>query len=226
MAETTKPIATWYECTLKQNVNEGSGEQKTLTSDNFNYTPIGTGTTLNFAGVEAGEPSAIKCIRIKFSRRVAKLRFWLVNNISGTSGSTDNGVFGAGWAHGYHVRGGSANSPLLDPNNPSAFESAYSEEPKGENVINPYGSIVNGASNKNKFVYIPRDTAFFTSNASYYQWGEFGEDNGNFGTSDPNASEDDESWWTPFIYLVVTPPMSADGGARTGWGYRISFLYS
>ena len=114
---------------------------------------------------------------------------------------------------------------MLDPNNPSAFESAYLKSLKAKNVINPYGSIVNGASNKNKFVYIPLTQHFLLLMLLIIN----GESLGKIMVIlvlDPNASEDDESWWTPFIYLVVTPPMSADGGARTGWGYRISFLYS
>ena len=52
--------------------------------------------------------------------------------------------------------------------------------------------------------------------------------NGDFGIEGglDESNANDPSWYTPYIYLVVNPPLSADGGSRTGWGYRISFLYS
>ena len=74
----------------------------------------------------------------------------------------------------------------------------------------------------------------FTNNADYNQWGlnniggNFGKTDGtsNIPTSEDDLRENVDGWVTPYIYLVVNPPVSADGGARTGWGYRISFLYS
>ena len=215
-------IATWYEV----NFNGEGTPSKTI---------IGTGTTLNFSGVEAGEQSIIKCVQIKFSRKIAKLRFWVVNNISGNASS--GGVFDDGWAHGYHIRGGNELSPLLNANDPSLFNSSYY---KGEITVPsdklPYGYDSNknqetgkddpaSINNFNSFVNIPQGTQFFTDNPSYYQWGDDNQ-NGNFGTDNENATQEDPSWYTPYIYLVVNPPLSADGGSRTGWGYRISFLYS
>ena len=193
---------------------------------------IGTGMTLNFAGVEAGEQSIIKCIRIKFTRKIAKLRFWVANNISGEV--VNGGVFDNGWGHGYHIRQGNEASPLLNANDPSIFNSSYyknSPENTGS-TKSPFGYSVNkdydtptSVENYKSFVYIPRDTSFFTTYPSYYQWGN-DNINGNFGPEDETASSEDQSWYTPYIYLVVNPPLSADGGSRTGWGYRISFLYS
>jgi hypothetical protein len=209
-------IATWYEVTFK---NEGTEENPKLTAIE---TPIGTGNTLNFSGVEAGSPSVIKCIRIKFNRRVSKLKFWLVNNISGTT-SSDGGVFGEGWTHGYHIRGGVTDSPLLDSNISSNFKYEYATKPENGKATNPYGQ--KGTKNENTMVYLPRDPEFFTKNPDYSQWGAANAD-GNFGSADANVSENNEVWYTPYIYLVVTPPLSADGGSRTGWGYRISFLYA
>lgn len=223
-------IATWYEVKFKS----AEGEYSDATGKDMidSETFIGAGTTLNFSGVEAGEQSIIKCIRLKFSRKIAKLRFWVVNNISGTA--TSGGVFDDGWSHGYHIRGGSESSPVLNANDATAFNSIYYKDTpiaSGDTKV-PYGKNENkdidtAASmvNYNSFVYVPRDTSFFTIHPNYYQWGD-DNTNGNFGTDNENATEDDPSWYTPYIYLVVNPPLSADGGSRTGWGYRISFLYS
>lgn len=213
-------IATWYEVSFSE-------KDGTVTpTKNI----IGTGTTLNFAGVEAGEQSVIKCVQIKFSRKIAKLRFWVVNNISGTA--TSGGVFDDGWAHGYHIRGGNELSPLLNSNDPNSFNSSYY---KGviDHVIDklPYGykNVEENPTSKenfNSFVKIPQNTQFFTENPGYYQWGNENI-NGNFGLDEyTSENANNESWYTPYIYLVVNPPLDADGGSRTGWGYRISFLYS
>ena len=219
-------IATWYEVKFRSGDSDNIDCEKTV---------IGTGTTLNFAGVEAGEQSIIKCVQIKFSKKIAGLKFWVVNNISGSA--TSGGVFDDGWAHGYHIRGGVDNSPLLNANVPALFNSTYY---KGEITTPidklPYGyesNEIDGTgkddpttrNNFNSFVKIPQGTQFFTQNPSYYQWGDDNQ-NGNFGTDNENAGSEDPSWYTPYIYLVVNPPLSADGGSRTGWGYRISFLYS
>ena len=223
-------IATWYEVKFKS----ANGEYADATGRDMieSETVIGTGTTLNFAGVEAGEQSIIKCVRLKFSRKIAKLRFWVVNNISGTASS--GGVFDDGWGHGYHIRGANEASPLLNANDPTAFNSTYYKDipsNTGDTKV-PFGYIENkdtdtttSVVNNNTFVYIPRDTGFFTTHPNYTQWGNENT-NGNFGTDNENAKPDDPSWYTPYIYLVVNPPLSADGGSRTGWGYRISFLYS
>lgn len=226
-------IATWYE------VNFTEDSEGNVTSS---QTIIGTGTALNFAGVEAGSQSVIKCIRIRFSRKIAGLKFWLVNNISGVA--TAGGVFDDGWAHGYHIRSGETEtvgeqtytSPLLNANNPSLFNSSYYKSDEAVAGKLPFGYEENknneistddpsSIHNYNSFVKIPRGTQFFTENPNYYQWGE-NNTNGNFGTDVTNTPADDPVWYTPYIYLVVNPPLSADGGARTGWGYRISFLYS
>lgn len=240
-------IATWYEVKF-----EGNGE-----NFHHSHTLLGTGTTLNFAGVEAGTQSVIKCIRIRFSKPIYGLKFWVVNNISGNT--SDGGVFDDGWSHGYHIRDGKNqsentgettieyNSPLLDANNPNLFNSEYytssnANENMGKKV--PFGYELNAGEggvddpssvgNYNSFVPIPQNTKIFTANPEYYQWGHFNK-NGNFGKTDgtsniPSTEEElqknEDGWVTPYIYLVVNPPVSADGGARTGWGYRISFLYS
>ena len=215
-------IATWYEVKFKTN---GEFTKKDGTDMIESENIIGTGTTLNFSGVEAGEQSIIKCIRLKFSRKIAKLRFWLVNNISGNV--INGGVFEDGWGHGYHIRQGSEQSPLLNANDPAKFNSAYYKDVPQDtgDTKNPFGYLENLESdtatsivNYNSFVYVPRDTNFFTIHPNYTQWGN-GNTNGNFG-------EDENELYTPYIYLVVNPPLSADGGSRTGWGYRISFLYS
>lgn len=225
-------IATWYEVKFNPVV---SGEESSSDETGINLvqsqTEIGSGTALNFSGVEAGEQSIIKCVRIKFSRRIAKLRFWVVNNITSTNNNGSGGVFDDGWGHGYHIRGCTAESPLLNANDPSSFVSTYYQNtPESGDTKVPYGLKGIDAStedvlNSNYFVYIPRDTNFFTIHPNYYQWGQDNLD-GNFGTLNTNADPNDDSFYTPYIYLVVNPPLSADGGARTGWGYRISFLYS
>lgn len=225
MAE--EAIVTWYQV---------SGVDK---DGKVTETQIGTGTTLNFGGVEAGEQSVVKCVRLKFSRKIAKLRFWVVNNISGTSNS--GGVFEDGWCHGYHIRTGGEvsqvigtdsngdiitakkNSPFLPLDNDNFASEYYNSSQKVNEGKTPVGYEEYNEkelpddiySNYNSFVSIPRDTQFFTSNPNYDQWSQ-GGGFGNFNSGD----------YTPYIYLVVTPPLSADGGSRSGWGYRISFLYS
>jgi hypothetical protein len=160
----------------------------------------------------------------------------VVNNISGTASS--GGVFDGGWGHGYHIRGGNDVSPLLNANDPAAFNSKYYKDipNTGETKI-PFGydtkdinkdtDTPTSVVNYNSFVYIPRDTGFFTTRDKYYQWGNENQ-GGSFGLEEGlnENNKDDPSWYTPYIYLVVNPPLSADGGSRTGWGYRISFLYS
>ena len=166
-------IATWYEVKFK-----GADPEKTGTDMIETVTPIGTGTTLNFSGVEAGEQSIIKCVRLKFSRKIAKLRFWVVNNISGTA--VNGGVFDDGWGHGYHVRQGNEASPLLNANDPTLFNSTYykdAPQASGDTKV-PVGYIANAETdiatslvNHNSFVYVPRDTNFFTTHPNYIQWG-------------------------------------------------------
>ena len=204
-------IATWYEVFFTETDGTITKTEQV----------IGSGMTLNFAGVEAGEQSTIKCIRIKFSKPIAKLRFWVVNNIAGNA--TSGGVFDKGWAHGYHIRGGNELSPLLNSNDPKLFNpSYYRDEIELKVPKSPYGLLANegkdtfdSINNFNSFVKIPQNTKFFTENQPYYQWGTT-ETSNNFAADT----------YTPYIYLVVNPPLDADGGSRTGWGYRISFLYS
>lgn len=219
MAE--EAIVTWYQV---------SGVDQ---NGNVIETKLGTGITLNFGGVEAGQESVVKCVRLQFSRKISNLRFWVVNNISGTSNS--GGVFESGWCHGYHIRTGEVaekdsngdttkkNSPFLPLDN-NNFSSKYyntnmdvniGKTPVGYEEYKNNESSGDIYSNYNSFVYIPRDTKFFTENTTYDQWGK-GPGKGDFNSGD----------YTPYIYLVVNPPLSADGGSRSGWGYRISFLYS
>ena len=238
---TSTEIATWYEVTFKT-------ENGVLTPT---HTPIGTGTTLNFAGVEAGEQSIIKCIRIRFSNPIYGLKFWVVNNISGNPNS--GGVFDSGWKHGYHIREGKEytgdnsiySSSILNANVADDFSPTYYTKDYSNSDFNVYTKLPFGydenreveltsSENFNSFVPIPQNSQVFASNPDYHQWGKKNP-NGNFGkidgTSNKPSTEDElqantDGWVTPYIYLVVTPPISAEGGARTGWGYRISFLYS
>jgi hypothetical protein len=240
-------IATWYE--VKFNLVDGVLKPQ--------HEKLTTGTTLNFSGVEAGTQSEIKCIRIRFSKAIYGLKFWVVNNISGNT--TSGGVFDDGWCHGYHIRDGKSvsvtensttvkyNSPLLDPKDTKAFNSLYYVENYEAGLKLPFGYEKNGTStdtngniiddpqgveNYNTFVPIPKNTQVFSTHPDYHQWGRFNE-NGNFGKTEGNypetndeLTENADGWVTPYIYLVVNPPLDANGGARTGWGYRISFLYS